>query len=204
MLLKTYETQNLLCNVSVNGATTTPDTYAFRGDLVLEEGEIADASGRRLPPTAVVKQAVMLEQQGKLAMMAGALIELAHLPLFLERYRRDLADGAPVIFYVENLGQSLYTELDGMTLQLQAHEEGAVWNTLADDLRLDKEDFRARAPRTRYSPFTPAARLPAEAGDAELRGRPWLHRRPSSRGARADLNHPGAYWAWPAWGSIPP
>ena len=64
----------------------------------------------------------MLEQQGKLAMMAGALIELAHLPLFLERYRRDLADGAPVIFYVENLGQSLYTELDGMTLQLQAHD----------------------------------------------------------------------------------
>ncbi|MCF0017218.1 hypothetical protein LZ639_17975 [Pseudomonas stutzeri] len=49
MLLKTYETQNLLCNVSVNGATTTPDTYAFRGDLVLEEGEIADASGRRPP-----------------------------------------------------------------------------------------------------------------------------------------------------------
>ncbi|GLZ25948.1 hypothetical protein [Stutzerimonas stutzeri] len=145
MLLKTYETQNLLCNVSVNGATTTPDTYAFRGDLVLEEGEIADASGRRLPPTAVVKQAVMLEQQGKLAMMAGALIELAHLPLFLERYRRDLADGAPVIFYVENLGQSLYTELDGMTLQLQAHEEGAVWNTLAEDLRLDKEDFKGQS-----------------------------------------------------------
>jgi len=142
MLLKTYETQNLLCNVSVNGATTKPDTYAFRGDLVLEEGEIADASGRRLPPTAVVKQAVMLEQQGKLAMMAGALIELAHLPLFIERYRGDLADGAPVIFYVENLGQSLYTELDGVTLLLQAHEEGAVWNTLADDLRLDKEDFK--------------------------------------------------------------
>jgi len=32
-----------------------------------------------------------------------------------------------------------------MTLQLQAHEEGAVWNTLADDLRLDKEDFKGQS-----------------------------------------------------------
>jgi len=52
-LLKKYEQQSLLCNVSICAATTQAGVDAFRGDLVLEEGDIADASGRRMPPRSV-------------------------------------------------------------------------------------------------------------------------------------------------------
>ena len=67
MLLKKYEELCLLCNLSVNGATTQPGVYAYRGDLVLEEGEIADDQGRRLPPTAVIKQATVLVKDDKIS-----------------------------------------------------------------------------------------------------------------------------------------
>ena len=73
MLLKTYEEKNLLCNMSVNGATSQTDTYGYRGDLVLAEGEIADDAGRRLPPTAVVKQATVLVKGDKISMISGII-----------------------------------------------------------------------------------------------------------------------------------
>ncbi|MOA03083.1 hypothetical protein D3C78_1225670 [compost metagenome] len=145
MLLKTYEAQNLLCNLSVNGATSQADTYAYRGDLVLQEGEIADDAGRRLPPTEVVKQAVVLVVGNKLAMVAGALVNLSGLPLFIERYRNDLAADVSLLFYVEDLTKALIAELDGVKVILLPHEEGAVWNTLMGDLRLDKDDFKGQS-----------------------------------------------------------
>lgn len=145
MLLKDYEAQGLLCNLSVNGATSEADTFAFRGDLVLEEGDIADASGRRMPPKAVIKQAAVLVKGNKMSMVAGALVDLAHLPFFIERYRHDLAPGIVVLFYVENLTKAMTTDLDGVGITLLPHAEGAVWNTLMDDLRLDKEDFKGQS-----------------------------------------------------------
>lgn len=145
MLLKDYEQKALLCNVSVNGACTKPDTFAFRGDLVLEEGDIADAEGRRKPPKSVLKQAVLLVDRDKMSFVAGTLAELELLPFFAERYRPDFAGGMKVLFYVENLGKPLLVEYDGVGYILIPHEDGAVWNTLMDDLRLDKDDFKGQS-----------------------------------------------------------
>lgn len=143
MLLKTYQERSLLCNQSVLGSTTQPGIEAFRGDLVLEEGDIADAAGRRLPPKSVIKQATLLVRDNKQWMSAGALADLATLPLFIEMYRDDLAPDVQVLFYVENLGKGLRVTLDGVDILLLPHADGgAVWNTLMEDLKLDKEDFK--------------------------------------------------------------
>lgn len=147
MLLNTYESQNLLCNLSVKGATTQAGVEAFRGDLVLLEGEIADDAGRRLPPTAVIKQAALLAKDGKVQMIAGALSDLALVSAFVEKYKKDLAPGARIMFYVENIGKLLSIDVDGVVCLLKPHEEGgAVWSLLMDDLRLDKEDFKGQSP----------------------------------------------------------
>lgn len=142
MLLKNYEAKNLLCNLSVLGATSTPDTFAYRGDLVLEEGDVADNAGRRHPPKTVIKQAILLTRANKLEMVTGALVELSDLPKFIERYQADLSVQAVVLFYVENLGKALKVNLNGMDIALLPHDGGAVWNTLMDDLKLDKDDFK--------------------------------------------------------------
>lgn len=146
MLLKTYEEQNLLCNLSVKGATSQAGTEAYRGDLVLTEGEIADDAGRRLPPTAVIKQATALIKNGKISMISGIIAHLAEVPLFVERYRHDLAPDIHVMFYVEDLTKAVTTDIDGVGIILQPHPDGgAGWNTLMDDLRLDKEDFKGQS-----------------------------------------------------------
>lgn len=157
MLLKTYETRCLLCNLSILGASTQSDTFAFRGDLVLEEGDIADASGRRMPPRSVIKQAAVLEQHGKLTMVVGGLIDLATLPLFIENYRADLAPDIQVLFYVENLGKAQQVNLDGIVINLLPHfDGGAIWNTLMSDLRLDKDDFKGRSAEDKLLVFQEA------------------------------------------------
>lgn len=142
MLLKSYEAKNLLCNLSVLGATSTPDTFAYRGDLVLEEGDVADNAGRRHPPKTVIKQAILLAGANKLEMVTGALVELSDLPLFIERYRADLSVQTVVVFYVENLGKALKVNFDDVNIILLPHDGGAIWNTLMDDLKLDKDDFK--------------------------------------------------------------
>ncbi|MBB3103891.1 hypothetical protein [Azomonas macrocytogenes] len=145
MLLKTYESENLLCNLSVNGATTQADTYAYRGDLVLEEGEIADSSGRRKPPKSTLKQGVVLIKNDKLEMVAGTLNTLDLMPTFFNRYKKDLSPSASILFYVENLSKKILIDIDGIVVTLIPHYDGgAVWNTLMDDLRLDKDDFKGQ------------------------------------------------------------
>lgn len=145
-LLKTYENANLLCNVSVNGATTQAGLAAYRGDLVLEEGDIADASGRRKPPKSVLKQAALLIDNDQISFISGALVDLALLPLLVERYRGDFSVSMPVAIYIENLDKSLIVTLDGVKFVLLPHTDGgAVWNTLMDELRLDKDDFKGQS-----------------------------------------------------------
>jgi hypothetical protein len=49
MLLDTFETQGLLFNSNFKDAAGA-GLQAYRGDLVLIEGEVADTMGRRKPP----------------------------------------------------------------------------------------------------------------------------------------------------------
>lgn len=144
MLFENYANRALLCNVSVNGQTGTSDVFAFRGDMVVEEGDIADAQGRRHPPKVVLKQAVVLCSQGKLSMVAGALEDIAQVPQFVGKYGADFGEGALLLFYVANISQAMKVSFDGSNCILIPHDEGAVWTMLMDDLRLEKSDFKGQ------------------------------------------------------------
>jgi len=145
MLLKDYETNQLLCNVSVNGATSKPNTFAYRGDLVLIEGEIADNLGRRLPPKTVVKQAVILIADDKITLAAGFVHDIADLSDFVARYAKDFAPGIKGLFFVQNIGATVQTEISGMHTLLVPLVDGAVWNYMMDELRLEKDDFKGQS-----------------------------------------------------------
>lgn len=146
MLLDIYESRALLTNQSVKGATTQNGLFAFRGDLVIEEGDIADAQGRRNPPKSVIKQVVILATDSKIIGIAGEIIDLAHLEFFATKYAPDLQTDLPVLLYVANLGKPVNVEWGGVHYILMPHDDGAVWNTLMDDLRLDKDDFKGQTP----------------------------------------------------------
>ncbi len=142
MLFETYADNNELCNVSISGRTTQDDKFAFRGDMVIIDGDIADAKGRRLPPKSTLKQAVALSSAESLSMVAGAIEDVADIKPFLAKYETDLSEDTELLFYAANISKSLKMKVDGKTVTVIPHDEGAVWTLLMDDLCLEKSDFK--------------------------------------------------------------
>jgi hypothetical protein len=144
MLLDNYEAQGLLFNSNFKDAAG-PGQQAYRGDLVLIEGEIADAMGRRKPPLATMVGAVLLADEAKLKFVSGSLDEIAHLNPFVEKYRQDFAPGMGALLYVVNIAKPMLLELAGIRFALLPLSDGLVWNELVDELRLDKSDFKGQS-----------------------------------------------------------
>ncbi len=147
MLLNRYDENALLTNANIKDKTTTPNLDAFRGDLVLEEGEIADSLGRRLPPLSFIKQVAMLAGVDKITFISGFLEKLEYLPLFYEKYGSDVAEELAVVFYVENIPKPIQVKYHGIhhVLLPMIEGEGTVWNALNEELALEKTDFKGQS-----------------------------------------------------------
>lgn len=147
MLIDRYEQDQLLFNANLKGNTTQAGIEAYRGDLVLEEGEIADAMGRRKPPHSVVKQVALLASTGKLTFVSGFLEKIEGLPLFADKYAKDMAADATVALFVENIAKPMLVEYQGIayTLLPMLEGENTVWNELMEMLGLEKGDFKGQS-----------------------------------------------------------
>jgi hypothetical protein len=143
MLLENLNTQKLLTITSVLGATGKADHYAFRGDLVLKEGELREGSERdRKPPEIVIHQSVVLASAEKFLFVSGLLYQLEQLPMFAEKYRDAFNSDTIIIFYVENIKQNLLVEHQGLTFKCVPYGDGMIWNELLDLLYLEKSDLK--------------------------------------------------------------
>lgn len=143
MLLDRYEQQGLLFNTNFKEAAGA--TVAYRGELVLKLGEVADAQGRRKPPTAVLKQAALLAEGESLKLVSGSLDELQELELFLDLYKGDLKPDTLAIFFVVNIPKPVLIVLDGVTIAAIPLVEGMAWNELIDLVGLEKGDFKGQS-----------------------------------------------------------
>ncbi len=147
MLLNRYDENALLTNANIKENTTKPNLYAYRGDLVLEEGEVADSLGRRKPPITVMKQVALLATDDKILFISGFLEKLEHLPMFYEKYAADLSQDLVAVFYVENIAKPcriLYNGVRHVILPM-IEGEGTVWNDFNEELALEKTDFKGQS-----------------------------------------------------------
>jgi hypothetical protein len=146
MLLNRYDERALLTNANIK-EKTSQNLGAYRGDLVLEEGEIADAQGRRKPPLSCIKQVAMLAGEDKIVFISGFLEKLELLPLFYEKYAADLAEDLVAVFYVENIPKPIQVTFHGVKQVLlpMIEGEGTVWNDLNEELALEKTDFKGQS-----------------------------------------------------------
>ncbi|MBL8447228.1 MAG: hypothetical protein JNJ44_07425 [Zoogloeaceae bacterium] len=144
MLLKDYDQRGLLINLNFI-EPAGPAMFGFRGDMVLVEGEVADASGRRRPPTSTVRQAVVLADAEKLKFVSAWLDDLAKLPLFLDRYGVDFAADLAAVFFVANIRDPLVVEEGGRQIALVPLLDGMVWNELLDLAALEKGDLKGQS-----------------------------------------------------------
>ncbi|MBI5329402.1 MAG: hypothetical protein HZB71_02210 [Betaproteobacteria bacterium] len=144
MLLDTFETQGLLYNSNFKEGAGA-GLQAYRGDLVLIEGEIADNLGRRKPPVATLVGAVLLADETHLKFLAGSLDDIAHLTPLVEKYGAACTPGMSALLYVVNIDKPMQVEAGGILFVLLPLSDGLIWNELVDELRLEKGDFKGQS-----------------------------------------------------------
>lgn len=142
MLLDRYEP--LFFNANFKEAASTPGYAAYRGELVLQEGEVADAQGRRKPPTEVMKQAILLAMGDRLKLIAGSLDQLQQFPSLLEKFGTDLTPATVAILFVVNIPKPFVAEESGCPVVFIPLVQGMVWNELIDLVALEKGDFKGQ------------------------------------------------------------
>ena len=144
MLFDAYEQKGLLFNM--NFKESNGNHAAYRGDLVLGLGEVGDALGHRKPPTASIKNTVVLAEADRIKLYVGSLDELALLPKVLDYYQADFAPDVRVILFVVNINKPLVIENGSLNIATIPMQEGLIWNELIDLAGLDKGDFKGQSP----------------------------------------------------------
>lgn len=146
MLLETYQAKGLLTVTLVNGQTGTAGVYAYRGDLVLKEGALREGSTTdRKPPEALLIHSALIIENDKIKFINGLLPTLDLLPVFVEKYKADIAPDCVALIYVENISKALQVELEGITYKLIPFKEGLVWNELLEELYIEKSDLKGQS-----------------------------------------------------------
>ncbi len=143
MLFDAYEQKGLLFNM--NFKESEGKYAAYRGDLVLELGEVGDALGHRKPPVATIKNTIVLAENDKIKLYVGSLDELTLLPKVLDYYKADFAADARLILFVVNINKPMIIELGGLNISAIGMQEGLIWNELIDIAALDKGDFKGQS-----------------------------------------------------------
>lgn len=166
MLLETYQAKGLLTVTLVNGATSDAGVYAYRGDLVLKEGALREGSTTdRKPPEALFIHTALIVADDKIKFINGLLPTLDLLPVFVEKYKDDIAPDCSTLIYVENIAKGMQVELAGVTYKLLPFKEGLVWNELLEELYIEKSELKNQSPEDKvaiayaaaktYNPKTP-------------------------------------------------
>lgn len=144
MLFDTYKEQGLLFNVNFIEPTDA-DMQAYRGELILIEGEIGDDKGHAKPPVEVMRGAVMLADD-KIKMLVGAVDTVESIPVLVEKYKADFDSGMTALLYVVNLEDSVITEIEGCSFILIPMSQGVPWNETMEELAMEKSDFKGQTP----------------------------------------------------------
>ena len=143
MLFDAYEQKGLLFNMNFKEANGSYSAY--RGDLVLGLGEVGDALGHRKPPTATIKNTIVLAENDRIKLYVGSLDELTLLPKVLDYYQADFAPDVRIILFVVNINKPLIIETNGLSIAAIGMQEGLIWNELIDIAALDKSDFKGQS-----------------------------------------------------------
>lgn len=143
MLFDAYEQKGLLFNMNFKEANGS--FAAYRGDLVLELGEVGDALGHRKPPVATIKNTIVLAEDDKIKLYVGSLDELELLPKVLDYYQADFTPDVRIILFVVNINKPLIIDAGGLSIAAIGMQEGLIWNELIDIAALDKSDFKGQS-----------------------------------------------------------
>lgn len=144
MLIEKYEKDGLLFNMNYK-ADGSNGEKAYRGELIIVEGDIADDQGRRKPPVAIIRHAILLEKNDQLVMASGFIDKLELLQDFINKYKADFSPEMKALFYVVNITKPMQVTIEGFNFALKPLTDGIAWNELTKQLGLEKNDFKGQS-----------------------------------------------------------
>ncbi|MET0055383.1 MAG: hypothetical protein ABW108_11275, partial [Candidatus Thiodiazotropha sp. 6PLUC10] len=144
MPLQQFNEDGLLFNTNFLDQTSTSGLYAYRGELVLVKGEVADDKGHTKPPVDVMRGAILLGDE-KIKLLIGAIDDVASLNTLVEKYKADFSPEMKALLYVVNIEDPAQVEIEGITFVLIPMTQGVPWNETIDELGLEKSDFKGQS-----------------------------------------------------------
>jgi hypothetical protein len=143
MLLDTYQADERFWITTFCGATSD-GAQAFRGDFVVKAGEMNEAAGKRNPPVALLRQAVILADDS-IKMIAGSFASVDELPELIEGFGAAMAPDCTAVLFIDNLASDAVIEQEGQRYVLIKHVEGIVWNELMELFYVEKSDLKGQS-----------------------------------------------------------
>jgi hypothetical protein len=144
MLLDTYQADDRFWITTFFGRTSE-GLQAFRGDFVVKHGELNVAAGKRNPPEALLRQAVILADAGALKLIAGNFASVEELPELIARFGADMEPDCVIVLFIDNLAGDAVVSQDGRRWLLIQHSEGIVWNELMERFYVEKSDLKGQS-----------------------------------------------------------
>lgn len=141
MLLQKFRDEGLLFNTNFLEQASGSGTFAYRGELVLLRGEVADAKGHNKPPVEVMRGAVLMGDD-KVKLLIGALDRVELLPTLVEKFQVHFAPDMKALLYVVNIKEPVQVEIAGIGFVLIPLVQGVPWNEVMDELALEKSDLK--------------------------------------------------------------
>lgn len=142
MILHQFKQQGLLFNS--NFLEDVDGMVAYRGELILIEGQIDEASGHRKPPLELMYGCVLLGDE-QLKMLIGWLDKLSSIKTLLEKYKTVLADDCMLVLYIINAKNAVQLTVDGVKMVVIPMTNGVPWNEIIEELGLEKSDFKGQS-----------------------------------------------------------
>ena len=142
MLMTNYKSSGYFFNVNLTGKLNDDDVY--RGDLVLELGEVTER-GDRKPPAIVAKQCVLYVAGNVIKLLVGGLDKLSDISMVAELYSADFADDCCLLFFVHDIKQPIVVVEGGKRYLSVPLDDGMIWNEALELLCLEKSDLKGQS-----------------------------------------------------------
>lgn len=145
MLLKDYEQQGFLFNSNLTEPCSDGNLTAYRGEFVIQQGDVTDSKGRRSTPSKVLTQAVILANE-HLTFVSGLLDDVADTGALLDLLQPAMQGDTLAALFVFNIDKPVTLTGQTGTVHLLPLHDGLAWTELMELAALEKGDLKNLSP----------------------------------------------------------
>ena len=141
-IIETLMQSKTLYSTVFSGKTELPDTYGFRGNLVLKEAEKFADEAR--PPEIFADQVIISSNGDKITFMACHVDSLAHLAEVYTMLKPYLVESGKYFIFAGNvdISEKYYITYEGIGFYVLPLDEATVWNEILECFSLDRGDIK--------------------------------------------------------------